>query len=144
MVPARPRFMGRPGWVRSSAWIWLFSSIDSTTAWAGGSTYRPTTSLNFSANCGSLESLNVFIRCGVRPLACQMRCTLTAPMPAALAIARTLQCVVSPGGGAPTPGGGGASFRRALFGLLVGGIVAARGGNHLPRRYCGLDLVEEA
>src|SRR4051794_32189648 len=32
MVPARPRFSGKPGWVRSSAWIWLFSSTDSTTA----------------------------------------------------------------------------------------------------------------
>ena len=30
--------IGRPGWVRSSAWIWLFSSTDSTMAWAGGST----------------------------------------------------------------------------------------------------------
>ena len=25
IVPARPFFIGRPGWVRSSAWIWLFS-----------------------------------------------------------------------------------------------------------------------
>ena len=31
----------RPGWVRSSAWIWLFSSIESTTACAGGSTVEP-------------------------------------------------------------------------------------------------------
>jgi len=38
LVPARPRFMGKPGCVRSSAWIWDFSSIDRTTAWAGGST----------------------------------------------------------------------------------------------------------
>jgi hypothetical protein len=30
--PARPFFIGRPGWVRPSAWIWLFSSTDSTTA----------------------------------------------------------------------------------------------------------------
>ena len=29
---------GSPGWVRSSAWIWLFSSTDRTTACAGGST----------------------------------------------------------------------------------------------------------
>ena len=36
--PSWPGFSGRPGWVRSSAWIWLFSSTDSTTAWAGGST----------------------------------------------------------------------------------------------------------
>ena len=36
--PARPGFIGRPGWVRSRAWIWLFSSTERTTAWAGGST----------------------------------------------------------------------------------------------------------
>ncbi len=34
----RPGLIGSPGWVRSSAWIWLLSSIDSTTAWASGST----------------------------------------------------------------------------------------------------------
>src|SRR5436305_8767806 len=34
MVWQRPGLIGSPGWVRSSAWIWLFSSIDSTTAWA--------------------------------------------------------------------------------------------------------------
>ena len=32
----RPSFIGSPGWVRSRAWIWLFSSTDSTTACAGG------------------------------------------------------------------------------------------------------------
>src|SRR3954454_12943367 len=31
-------FSGSPGWVRSRAWIWLFSSTESTMAWAGGST----------------------------------------------------------------------------------------------------------
>jgi hypothetical protein len=36
--PARPFFIGRPGWVRSRAWIWLFPSMDRTTACAGGST----------------------------------------------------------------------------------------------------------
>src|SRR5215467_10491169 len=40
MVWQRPGLIGNPGWVRSSAWIWLFSSIDSTTACAGGSTPR--------------------------------------------------------------------------------------------------------
>ena len=34
----RPFFIGRPGWVRSSAWICDFSSTESTMAWAGGST----------------------------------------------------------------------------------------------------------
>src|SRR5260370_26032261 len=38
MVWHRRGLSGSPGSVRSSAWIWLFSSIDSTTAWAGGST----------------------------------------------------------------------------------------------------------
>src|SRR3982074_2574111 len=39
VVGHRPTFfIGRPGWVRSSAWIWLFSSTERTTAWAGGST----------------------------------------------------------------------------------------------------------
>jgi hypothetical protein len=32
-VAQRPFFIGRPGWVRSRAWIWLFSSRLSTTAW---------------------------------------------------------------------------------------------------------------
>ena|SRR5271163_4069018 len=30
MVPARPFLIGSPGWVRSSAWTWLFSSTLST------------------------------------------------------------------------------------------------------------------
>ena len=38
IVAPRPFFNGRPGWVRSSAWICDFSSMDNTTAWAGGAT----------------------------------------------------------------------------------------------------------
>jgi hypothetical protein len=38
IVPARPRFIGKPGWVLSKTWIWLFSSSESTLACAGGST----------------------------------------------------------------------------------------------------------
>ena len=41
MVWQRPGLIGNPGWVRSSAWIWLFSSIDSTAAWAGGVDIEP-------------------------------------------------------------------------------------------------------
>ena len=33
-----PFLIGSPGWVRSSAWIWLFSSTESTIACAGGLT----------------------------------------------------------------------------------------------------------
>src|SRR5437867_9083015 len=67
IVPARPFFMGRPGWVRSRAWIWLFSSNDSTSACSGGFRYRPTMSSSFSAKRGSLLSLKVSTRCGFRP-----------------------------------------------------------------------------
>ena len=36
MIPARPFFIGRLGSARSSAWIWLFSSMLGTTALSGG------------------------------------------------------------------------------------------------------------
>jgi hypothetical protein len=56
--------------------------------------------VNFSPNRGSFESLKVRIRWGVSPCAFQMRWTLTTPMPQSLAMARPVQCVVSPGGSA--------------------------------------------
>jgi hypothetical protein len=49
------------------AWICVFSSIDSTTAPPGGSKYSPTISATFSANAGSLLTLNVPARCGFNP-----------------------------------------------------------------------------
>ena len=55
---------GRIGWVRSRAWIWDFSSTLTTTAPAGGSMYRPTTSRSLASNLGSVENLNVSTRCG--------------------------------------------------------------------------------
>ena len=67
--PERPGYIGRPGWVRWSAWIWLFSSIDSTTAWAGGSTYSPTRS-TLAANFGiarELEAAHLVGAQAVRP-----------------------------------------------------------------------------
>jgi hypothetical protein len=60
-------FSGKPGRVRSSAWIWLFSSIDRTTACSGALTYSPVTALSFVAKLGSLDSLNWRIRCGREP-----------------------------------------------------------------------------
>jgi len=35
---AAPGSIGSPGWVRSRAWIWFFSSSERTTACVGGST----------------------------------------------------------------------------------------------------------
>src|SRR3954447_21395029 len=37
IAPLLPGLIGRPGWVRSRAWIWLFSSTERTTACRGGS-----------------------------------------------------------------------------------------------------------
>ena len=75
---ACPGRIGSVGCVRSSAWIWLFSSAHSTSARSGGLRYRPTISRTFSINCGSVDSLNVSVRCGCRPKAFQIRCTALA------------------------------------------------------------------
>ena len=61
-----PGIIGSTGWDRSSAWIWLFSSTHSTTAFSGGLWYSPTTSTTFSTNSGSVDSLKVSCRCGLR------------------------------------------------------------------------------
>ena len=52
-VPQRPGVSGKPGGVRSRAWIWLFSSTPRTTACSGGCRYRPSTSSRVSWTCGS-------------------------------------------------------------------------------------------
>ena len=101
----RPGLIGSPGWVRSRAWIWLFSSIDSTTAWAGGSTHgsgrwpargqapSPTMSVSLAAKLGSRERLKLRSRCGCNWCARQMRYTEPSEMPMALAIARPVHWV---------------------------------------------------
>jgi hypothetical protein len=58
---------GRIGAVRSSAWIWDFSSTHSTTAASGRLRSRPTTARTLSMNNGSGDSLKVSTRCGGRP-----------------------------------------------------------------------------
>src|SRR5262245_44399432 len=100
--PGAPRLhrQSRLGAVR--AWIWLFSSTERTTAWAGGLMYRPTMSLSFAANFGSFDSLNVRMRCGASWWASRMRCTDRKLTPATFASIRPVQCVASPGGGPVT------------------------------------------
>ncbi len=85
MVPQRPFFMGSPGCVRSSAWIWLFSSTHSTSACCGGFRYKPTTSVSFSRNCASRDSLKVLPRCGCSWWLCQMLLTVDLLDPLGLA-----------------------------------------------------------
>ena len=70
---ACPGRIGKRGWERSRAWIWLFSSTQRTRARSGGAKYRPTMSRTFSTKKGSLDSLKVSERCGCKPKARQMR-----------------------------------------------------------------------
>src|SRR5206468_12904983 len=47
--------------------IWDFSSAHNTSALSSGSRYSPTMSRTLSINSGSLDSLNVSLRCGCSP-----------------------------------------------------------------------------
>src|SRR5881394_4339616 len=86
IVPHRPFFRGRPGWVRSKSLILLFSSTHNTIPFCCGFKYRPTTSVNFSMNLGSRDSLKVRLRCGLRLCNCQSRFTVLLLTPWALAV----------------------------------------------------------
>ena len=55
-------------------------------------------SSTFAAKAGSVERLKVRRRCGCRRCFCQMRWIVRSDRPIALAIARPVQWVVSPGG----------------------------------------------
>ena len=67
----------------------------STSALLSRSMYSPTTSRTFSTNQGSVESLNVPVRCGWRLNARQMRDTVDWLRPSSSASVRVLQCVAS-------------------------------------------------
>ena len=90
--------MGSIGWERSSAWIWLFSSTHSTTAWSGGFRYSPTMSRTFSMKNGSLDSLKVRCRCGCTPNRSNQRPTVLLETPQRSDIERTVQWVAFGGG----------------------------------------------
>ena len=92
-----PGTSGSTGEVRSSAWIWDFSSTHSTTAASGGLRYNPTMSRTLSMNSGSGDSLKVSVRCGLSPNARQIRLIADWDMPVAAAIDRVDQCVASGG-----------------------------------------------
>ena len=99
-------------------------------------------SVTFSAKAGSLERLKVRMRWGWRRWVSQMRCTARKEMPTALATARPVQWVVSPGGSeqvsastlAMVAGGNG---------LLPGGRVLSRMPVGGKTRYFGVDLHEQ-
>src|SRR6476619_5057154 len=54
-------------------------------------------SRTFSTHCGSVESLNVSVRCGCGENARHMRCTKEAETPDSFAMSRVLQCVAPVG-----------------------------------------------
>ena len=81
MVAARPGLSGSDGWVRSNAWIWVFSSKLNTTARSGGSRYSPITSSSLASKSGSAEILNTSVRHGRSPASRQMRATMSLPTP---------------------------------------------------------------
>jgi hypothetical protein len=92
--------------------------MHSTTTFSGGFRYRPTTSTSFSSNVGSVESLNVSTRCGRRPRAAQIFCTVVCETPWAWAIDRQLQCV--------SLGGVSCSVARTISATFASGIDGLR------------------
>jgi hypothetical protein len=85
MVAEGPFFRGRPGWVRSSAWIWLFSStlrrID----------IKPDHVMQLVDEVGIIRELELPNTMRLQPCARQMRCTELALIPAAFAIMVAVQ-----------------------------------------------------
>src|SRR3954452_10000711 len=59
----------------------------------GGFKYRPTTSVSFSRNFGSRDSLNVLVRCGLMLWLFQTLLMVDLLMPWVAAMSRQLQCV---------------------------------------------------
>ena len=74
-----------------------FSSTHSTTARSGGLWYSPTTSTTFSTNSGSVDSLNVPAKCGLRSNLRQIRPIVDLLSPLRSAIEARDQCVASGG-----------------------------------------------
>lgn len=90
---ASPTRIGSIGAVRSSAWIWDFSSTQSTIAFSGGATYRPTTSVTFATSSGSVENVSVSDFHGCTPYSRHARATVAFPIVTCVASSREDQCV---------------------------------------------------
>ena len=83
--------------VRSSAWIWRFSSAQSTIACSGGLRYSLAVASSFSASSGSWLTLTVRNYCGLTPCWLQVRYTLFSRRPAAFSMLGLLQWVAPAG-----------------------------------------------
>ena len=79
------------------------------------------TSSTLTAKLGSVETLKLLTRCGLKLCSAQMRCTLVWLMPISLAMVRTLQCVAL-AGRSFTVFSTTLSLIPALMGFLPGGL----------------------
>ena len=86
---------------------------------------------SFSAKAGSLDSLKARQRCGARPWAFQIFCTVATPSPTAFAMARAVQCVASCGGGSWVSRTRSAT-RTSATGALPGGRVLSSSSPSTP------------
>src|SRR3990172_7097809 len=137
IVPQRPFFIGRPGCVRSRAWIWLFSSTHKTRDLSGGLRYRPTMSQSFSTKFLSRLSLKVSTRCGLRLCCFHMRRTVASLTPCALAIVRVLQCVALAGLVCSVASTRALIFRGAILGMRPGrGASFSSPGKRSAKKRC--------
>jgi hypothetical protein len=100
----QPGLQRRIGAVRSSAWIWDFSSTQSTIAFSGGCKYNPTTSTTFASSCGSVENRNDSARHGATPYSRHARATVASPIFKCLPNSRLDQCVTPYRRGRPQRG----------------------------------------
>ncbi len=87
---------GRLGRVRSRAWIWLFSSSESTTAVARRVHVEADDVLDLLGEGRIVRALEAATRCGWRRWASQMRWTDRREIPTACARVRPVQWVTSP------------------------------------------------
>jgi hypothetical protein len=101
IVPARPGFIGSPGWVRSRAWIWLFSSTERTSVGRRVDIKADHVS-ELLGELRVVRQLELRMRCGASWWASRMHCTDRKLTPAAFASILPVQWVASPGGGPVT------------------------------------------
>src|ERR1035441_4696059 len=124
-----PGIIGGTGWDRSSAWMPGFSSTHSTTALSGGWWYRPATSTTLSTNRGSDDSLNVLVKCGLRPDLRQIRPIVDLDRPVRSAIEARDQCVASCGISSSV-----AVMTSSTLSSRIDGGRPGRGSSHSPSR----------
>ena len=112
-----------------------FSSTHSTTARSGGWWYSPTTSTTFTANSGSVDSLNVPAKCGLISNLRQIRPIVDGDSPLRSAIEARDQCVASSGISSSV-----AVMTSSTLSSRTDGGRPGRGSSHSPSSRCAANL----